>query len=691
MGRNRREDYSHEDATAAYERNKENVINRSRRIGSLARDISEIPDVVDPERRASCERDFQTFCESYFPAAFPLEWSEDHKRVLLKTEAAVVHGGLFAMAMPRGSGKTTIAEIAVIWSSVYAHRHFPLIIGSDETSATELLESIQSEFEYNELLAEDFPEVCYPIACLEGIPRRAEAQTYEGERTLITMTKKEIVLPTIAGSPSSGIVVRSRGITGRLRGMKFKRADGVSVRPDLVIIDDPQTDQSATSPTQVSKRMSLLRGTILNLAGPGKKIAGIVPCTVIANNDVAHQLLDRQENPEFNGELAKMLYEFPTNRILWDEYQLIREESLRSTGTIAEATEFYRKNQKEMDEGARVGWPARYLEDELSAIQHAMNKLFIDEESFYAEMQNEPRTGTGDEESLISHKDLCNRTNSTKRFVVPDGTETLNAFIDVQGQALYYAVVASGAGFTSHVVDYGVFPDQGTRVFTLVKLRKTLEKVIGTKSPEGRIYGGLDLLTQELFGRDWIDEGGATIRLNRCLIDCGFQTDTVYQFCRKTKLPVMPSQGFYIGAKTQPLMEQKRKPGEKIGLNWRIPPNPHRRVHCVRIDTNYWKTFLHQRLKCEYGSKGALYLYEGSKREHEQFANHLLAEYPTRTEGKGRVLDEWTIHAGGPDNHWLDCIVGCLVAANMAGIGLKEAGSSSVPVKKRRVAKLPGR
>ncbi len=69
-----------------------------------------------PERKKECERNFQLFCESYFPETYSLEWSPDHLKVIEKIETVVFSGGLFALAMPRGSGKSSLAETAAIWS-----------------------------------------------------------------------------------------------------------------------------------------------------------------------------------------------------------------------------------------------------------------------------------------------------------------------------------------------------------------------------------------------------------------------------------------------------------------------------------------------------------------------------------------------------------------------------------------------
>mgnify|MGYP000922394388 CR=1 FL=1 len=57
---------------------------------------------ANPERKARATGNFRFFCETYFPEIFYLPWSRDHHRVIDKIERAVLNGGLFAMAMPRG-------------------------------------------------------------------------------------------------------------------------------------------------------------------------------------------------------------------------------------------------------------------------------------------------------------------------------------------------------------------------------------------------------------------------------------------------------------------------------------------------------------------------------------------------------------------------------------------------------------
>jgi hypothetical protein len=130
----------------------------------------------------------------------------------------------------------------------------------------------------------------------------------------------------------------------------------------------------------------------------------------------------------------------------------------------------------------------------------------------------------------------------------------------------------------------------------------------------------------------------------------------------------MPSHGRYVGASSIPFSEYKRKRGERIGHHWRIPNVQGRRqVRHVLIDTNYWQSFIHARLSVAMGDPGCLSLFGRKPGEHQLIAEHLTAEYRVRTEARGRVVDEWKLRAGGQDNHWLDCLVGCAVAASIQG------------------------
>lgn len=669
-----------------YEALKEAARARNAEISAIGRDIGNIPEVVDPQRKARATTDFRFFCEAYFPETFSLPWSNDHLKVIAKIETAVLRGGLFAMAMPRGSGKTTLAETACIWAMLTGAQEFVCLIGSDAGHARNMLESIKVEFETNERLLEDFPEAVFPIHALERIHNRAKGQLCGGKPTRIVWTADEIVLPTIPGSKASGAIIRVAGIESRIRGMKFKRADGRAVRPSLVVLDDPQTDESARSDQQVRARLETLNGAILNLGGPGQKISGIMPCTVIRPGDMADQILDRDKHPAWQGERTRLVYAFPTNEKLWDKYAQIRADSFRNDGDGHEATEFYGKHRKEMDAGAVIAWPERHNEDELSAIQHAMNLRLQDERAFWAEYQNQPLPQEEGESDQLNADAIASKTNGLPRGVVPIGASHLTMFVDVQGKLLFHAVVAWEDDFTGYVVEYGTYPDQQRQVFALREVQKTLARVAPGTGLEGSIYAGLEKLTETCLAKRWRRDDGAEMRIERCLIDAnwGQSTDVVYQFCRQSAHAglIMPSHGRYVGASSVPFSEYKRKKGERVGHHWRVPTVQGRRqVRHVVIDTNYWKSFVHARLAVAMGDPGSLSLFGHKPAEHQLLAEHLTAEYRVKTEARGRIVDEWKVRAGGPDNHWLDCLVGCAVAASIQGAVLPGTDAKTGPAR----------
>ena len=94
-----------------------------RRSSERTRDIGGPPrEIYDDERRAAADKSLRVFLESYFPEAFPLEWSEDHLKVIDIMQRVATTGELFVLAMPRGSGKTTIAVRAALWAILTGRR-----------------------------------------------------------------------------------------------------------------------------------------------------------------------------------------------------------------------------------------------------------------------------------------------------------------------------------------------------------------------------------------------------------------------------------------------------------------------------------------------------------------------------------------------------------------------------------------
>ncbi len=836
----------------SYEEQKARKAERAAEAVRSAQDIGEIPTVVNPDRKAQAIASFRGFCETYFAEVFYLQWSDDHLRVIEKIEKAVRTGGLFAMAMPRGSGKalaldtplvtasgwttmgdvkvgdtlfdeqgrmcrvthatevmhdhpcyrvrisdgeeivcdaehlwtvndrysrknpltltteymanrvyisnkryrvprvnplqgcdenlqfdlkaltaeryivsitptesvpvrciqvdspshlylagrkmvpthnTVLCQTAVLWAALIGASPFICLVAASAERARDLLENIKIWLETNPLLHEDFPEVTYPIRCLERITNRQKGQKYQGVPTRIDWSSDRVVLPVIEGSLSSGIVISSSGMKGSdIRGQNYARADGQVVRPQLVLVDDPQTTESAWSPSQSQRREAILAGDVLGMAGPGKKIAGLMACTVIRPGDMADNILDRDKHPEWQGERTKMVYAFPAPETdkLWAQYAEIRADSLRNDGDGSLATEFYRHNREAMDTGSIVAWPERFNEDELSALQHAMNLRLRDEAAFFAEYQNEPIVEAIGEEMLGANA-IAAKTNGHPRNVIPQVCNHLTMFIDVQQKVLFWMLCGWEDNFTGYIVDYGTWPEQKRAYYTLRDIRSTISRAAPGAGLEGQIYAGLDILTAEKLAATYHRDDGAEMRIDRCLIDAnwGQSTDVVYQFCRQSQHAglLLPSHGRYVGASSIPFSEYKRKRGDRVGLHWRIPNTVGKRqVRHALIDTNYWKTFVHARLSVSMGDPGCLSLFGHDDKSHRLIADHLTAEYRVKSQAQGRTVDEWKLRATRPDNHWLDCLVGCAVAASIQGVSLP--GVESRTVRSRQRVKL---
>jgi hypothetical protein len=671
--------------SGSYDSHKERTAARQAELSESGRDIGELPAVVDPARKAAARDSFRVFCETYLPATFILDWSPDHLTAIAKIEGAVLRGELFAFAMPRGSGKTSLVEAASMWALFYGHSSFVAIVGADEEHAKGMLGSIKVECESNELILEDFPEVAFPIVSLERINNRARGQLYQGKPTNIEWKAEEIQLPAIPGSPASSGAIKVAGITGKIRGMSIKRAsDRKKARPSLVLIDDPQTAESANSPSQVTSRERIIAGDILGLAGPGKRIAGLCTVTVIRTDDLADRLLDRQKHPSWQGERTKLVYEWPDAEDDWSQYAELRREGQRDgTGTGA-ADEFYRHRQATMDAGSRVAWPERKAPDELSAIQHAWN-LRIDrgEAAFNAEFQNSPLADDITTDKL-DKRQLVLRATNIARGIVPAGHTKLTAFVDVQDRLLYWLVASWSESFGGHVVAYGAHPDQGASFFEAGSARKTLALASPGAGFEAALRAGLDETARLLLARDWPREDGVPMRISQLMVDSnwGQSTAVVRNFARSSPFAaqILPSRGKGIGAAGTPMGPRKNR-GDRAGLNWLVGKTAEGTQIEATYDTNFWKTFTSGRLRLGLGDPEAIMLHAGN---HEMLIEHLVAEFPVRVEARGRSVDEWKEVAR--ENHWWDCLVGCAVAASITGL---EPAASEGGFRKRKKVSIP--
>lgn len=585
---------------------------------------------------------------------------------------------------------SSMTQRAIIWSLLYGHRKFVVAIGDGKSAASECLETVKSELETNDRLFEDFPETCVPVRALEGISLRGRLFSYHGRQINLSWGSDKLVLPSIPGSPSSGSVLVVTGINSRLRGMKHNTSDGLEIRPDFCFIDDPSSDRSAASPSQNDKRASIINGTVLNLSGPGRKLAAVMCCTIIKKDDLADRLLDRERSPAWNGVRFSLVRQFPKNQDLWNQYEEIWRTSQRLGHGIRDATEFYRNNREAMDEGAVVTWPERYENDELSGLQFAMDRMFRDREAFFSEMQNSPMgEGTsGDEESNLKPADIYAKVNGLSRRVLPVDTERLVISVDVQLGLLVWTAVSASEGGDCHICDYGTYPKQPGNFWSLSQNFVSWHRK--GASVEAGLYDALSRLKEEIDGTRFVTEDGQEMRPSRILVDCawGASTQPAMRFCRELGDGIwLPSFGRGITADKKPFSDYRRQAGMKIGPFWLRTRHVKTLQPIVEVDTNSSKSIARQKIFAPLPGGITVFGRPENAVAHRCLAEQLSSEYSVRTSGRYRDVDVWAMYPGR-DNHYWDCLCNCLAALSEQGIdlyGLDKTASKDKPKSKKTV------
>ncbi len=699
-----------------YEQHKEDMGERMRAKALIGREIGPIPDIKDIPRRDSCRFDLEKFGYTYCASSLTTggtSWPlcDDMREAIQRIQDTTLTGSLFALGRPRGFAKTTWIRIGALWAVSYRHRRYPFIIGATAPKAIKSLTSLQNLIRFLEDYGADFPEIAFPVRRLKGITQNVRGQICLGESTMMRWDVDEIILPTVPPPnnwpkewalrsdgmvPTAGSCISVSGLTGDgIRGSLTTLDTGELLRPDLVLLDDPQSRESAKSDTQNDLRIELVSGDLLGMAAPGQKMAAVMLCTPIYPGDMADVMLDDEKHPLWRGDRKPMMRSMPKNMHEWDKYfPLYIKCAKRKPPDFTEANAYYEENRVALDEGAEPAWAECYdHESEVSAIQSAMHLYVRDPRAFAAERQLTPLAifDAASDLPKLTVDHIQWRHNNHDRGVVPAWATTLTCHIDVHDSLLFYSVVAWGESFGGAIIDYGAWPQQQRTYFSLRDVHPSLEKETGYSKVEQAIYAGLKGLTDDILGREWEQEQGVKMRIRQCLIDCGYKDETIFRFCRESKYApiLLASKGYGITAAKSPMADWKAQPGEKrqkgVSPMWIVRSNVGKGRY-VLFDSNMTKTLLVERLLVADGDRSALKIFKG---EHRLYAAHLTAEFRVRTEGRGRRVDQWEPKPGGPENHFWDTLVGATLAASIQGIVVEKTGVEKK--KSRPLAEIMGR
>ena len=672
---------------------------------------------VNPQRRREATDSFRAFCESYGGDAFSLGWSPAHLECIEKIERSTLNSGSFALALPRGSGKSTLCHWALVWSLLCGHCEYSIYVAATASGSTTRLASLKTTLRFNDLLLEDFPEVIAPIRFTENEARKAAGQRFCEEKTDIrwgsdklifaTLHNYQNLCPWIDEYPSNfGAIMDFASLESGLRGKSVERPDGRIVRPQLAVVDDPSTRESAASPAQNKKRYDILMGDIGYLGSPERPCGILVPCTIIYEDDLAHQLMCHEKAPQFKGVCYGMLDRMPWEdmseeqservSVLWEQdyAELRRHDLLEGTN---HANEFYLSNRDEMDGNSVAGWEERKNIDEHSAIQHAMNLYLKDQHAFFCEAMNKPIPLQQSDKVPLKPDDIYARGINISKGTAIAESDFCTAFIDVSRNVLWWSVVCfNRSSFRAHVLDYGVFPEQNKPYVTLAGAKKTIPDRYKGDEYSVALTKALDELCCWLLAKNIVNEAGDPVSIERIGIDSGWGTEatTVYNFCRRSshKHLLVATKGFGSSPLKRPLVdpEKKREPRSSLDGQWKFTKN-RAGTNLLIYDTNKWKTQVDNALRLPASATSALTIYNGKLNgrtpNHIMFAEQMTAEKSAILEGGGRKIEAWTVPPHR-DNHLFDCVVGSFMLANVLGAKIQStkniAGLNSAPKRVRR-------
>ncbi len=307
----------------------------------------EVDPIATAKRKKQSGESLEFFARTYFPHYIKYDNSLLHEYLYAELPAVVANpaGQMLGIAAPRGEAKSTItSQIFAVWCVVYRRKHYiPIIMDAFDQAAT-MLEAIKAELEANPRLQMDFPEAV------------GQGRVWQ-QGVIVT---------------SQNIKLQAFGSGKRMRGLRHGPH-----RPDLVICDDLENDENVRSPEQRDKLEGWLKKTVLKLGAADGSMDLVYIGTVLHYDSVLSRIL---KNPLWKTKRFQAVIEWPHRMDLWDKF----EEILLNQGE-ADAQEFYRQRQTEMDRGAVVSWPAA----------RPLVKLMIvrardGHESFDSELQNDP-------------------------------------------------------------------------------------------------------------------------------------------------------------------------------------------------------------------------------------------------------------------------------------------------------------
>ena len=612
---------------------------------------------ADPERRAQLEAVPENWLKYYLPGDFDLDWGEPQREAVRAADHSMRHGASMTVAAPRGYGKSTILGGMALYGILAGVCSFPIVLGWTMTAAKGMLRGWLNQLETNTRIAEDYPEICQPFRTSIHAKRLRALLWPDGTScgADVRIVERIIVLP-------GGTAMASSSVQASVRGLRVDIAGKGWIRPDVVLLDDPQDKKTAKSPELVRKVMDRIDKDLMSLSGPKRRLSLMAAVTVIERNDVAEKLLARRDSESVRcGQIVTWPAAFEEKdsvaRQAWDQWNEERLTGLAEHDEGARAIAYYREHREAMTAGMTVSWPERYDEErgEPDAIYSAMWDFYrLGEAAFMAERQNQPLTPETTIYDLNSDLVAGSIYQGRERFEVPEDAHVVVAATDLNHYGLHSVAIAFGNDQTGSVAWYGRH-DNGRRGIIPKNCNESEAKRLMF---EALVHHGKTVASLPLA------RGGQLVKPDLWMIDTRYMGAVVRRYIegpgRTCGVRVISFLGFDSNRYRPTPKNVIGKPREFCHMG-----HTEHSGRFIAANSDYWREVSQRAWLGTPGAPGSLSLHEG---QHYEFA-----EQVTRVKLVEKLIGKygavWRYETAPGWHDWSDAVHMAYVAAVWCGIG----------------------
>lgn len=239
---------------------------------------------------------------------------------------------------------------------------------------------------------------------------------------------------------------------------------------------------------------------------------------------------------------------------------------------------------------------------------------------------------------LRTNKDLVlERQTDLPEFIVPDWAKLLTGGVDVQENCVYWTIRAWGEYITSQNIAHG-------QAYNLAEV-------------------------ENIMNLEYKTESGNIAIVNLCLIDSGYETDAVYDFCVDNMEWAKPAKGasnpMQSHFKISPI---NREASRAYGME------------LVIVDGDKYKDMIASRMHRENG-RASWMVYQGCD---EEYAEQVTEEHKILVKSGNKSRLEWKPKHSHANNHYLDAEVYAMAAADTLGVRMLHLQSKQQPLPEKK-------